>query len=48
MKLIGRWKLLIGQAVAMLPVVATSMAHANQAALAGVDWTPQTTDEPPV
>ncbi|UST92737.1 His-Xaa-Ser repeat protein HxsA [Pseudomonas siliginis] len=47
MKLLDRWKLLIGQSIAIMPMIGSPMADANQAQLASADWLPNPNSAPP-
>lgn len=48
MKLLERWKVLIGQSIALAPMLASQVADASQAPLATGDWLPQPHRAPPV
>jgi His-Xaa-Ser repeat protein HxsA len=47
MKLLDRWKVLIGQSIALAPMLASPLAEAGQAQLAADDWLPQPNSAPP-
>lgn len=47
MKLLDRWKVLIGQSIALAPMLASPVVAAGQAQLAADDWLPQPHAAPP-
>ncbi|MBC3776367.1 His-Xaa-Ser repeat protein HxsA [Pseudomonas frederiksbergensis] len=47
MKLSDRWKLFIGQSIAIIPMIGSPMADAHQAQLASADWLPNPNSAPP-
>lgn len=47
MKLLDRWKILVGQSIALAPMLVSQFADANQSALAADDWLPQPKSAPP-
>lgn len=47
MKLLDRWKVLIGQSIALAPILASPLADAGQAQMAADDWLPQPPSAPP-
>ncbi|WP_122221048.1 His-Xaa-Ser repeat protein HxsA [Pseudomonas syringae group genomosp. 3] len=48
MKLLERWKILVGQSVALAPMLISQFADASQSALVADDWLPHTPSTPPV
>lgn len=47
MKLLDRWKVLIGQSIVLAPMLASPLAEAGQAKLAADDWLHQPNSAPP-